>query len=147
MKLEFANLNKEGFRGVVMTDNGLNLRCIRPTVIQPSEILKVQTETALKVPEGYVLNISTHPDLYEKAGELFPALVALDSSHLGEVILPIRNSGRNPLHLMPGDHIAQGHVVKIERADYQEMDWYEPARKPLPQTGPQKRDPFRFEVK
>lgn len=147
MKLELANLNKEGYKGAVVSDNVLTLQCIRPTIIQPSEILKIQTEIVLQVPQGYILNISTHPDLYEKAGELFPALVVLDSLHLGEVVLLIRNSGRNPLNLMPGDFIAQGHVTQMEEIDCQELEWHGPARKSLPQTGPQKRDPFHFEVK
>lgn len=147
MKLSFANLNKDGLSGATVDGNALIFSCVKPLIIQPAEIQKVQVGVELRIPEGFVLNISTHPKLIDKAGEVFPALITLDHTHPGEVLIPVRNNGRNQLSLTPGMVLARGYLTRIEEL---ELDTVAPRSKSLdelPRTQPQKKNPFSFEVK
>jgi dUTPase len=146
MKMSFANLNKDGLHGATVDGNTLFFQCVKPLIIQPAEIQKVHVGIELRIPEGFVLNVSTHPKLADKAGEVFPALTAVDHTHVGEVVIPVRNNGRNPLSLMVGMVFARGHLVRVEELEFTEEA---PTVVPtdLPRTQPQRKNPFNFEVK
>ncbi len=106
---------KEGNPTITAMGDKLAFCLDRPTVIQPSEIIKVQTTTIIKVPQGYLLTIVTAPELYNKAGEVFPACLTIDASSNEQALeIPIRNSSRNQLNLMQGNLIAFGYISKIE---------------------------------
>ncbi len=144
MKLEVAKLNKEGSSGLNVENNILEFSCIKPIIVQPSEIQKIQLACILNIPKGYILNISTSSVLYEKAGEIFPALLTLDHSYNDKVVIPVRNSGRNPLNLMPGMVIAKGYFSKLEKVQTAEMQAVE-ISKPV-KSKPQRKNPISFEV-
>jgi dUTPase len=147
MKLSFANLNKDGLSGATVDGNTLLFQCVKPLIIQPAEIQKVHVGVELRIPEGFVLNISTHPKLADRAGEVFPALTTLDHTHTGQVVIPVRNNGRNPLNLMVGMVLARGHVVRTEELEFTEEAPTAAPTEPLPRTQPQRKNPFNFEVK
>lgn len=130
-------------------DGVLIFLAAKPIIIQSSEIMKVQTGLSVRVPLGYVLNISTAPPLSVKAGELFPGLMAISPSEEEvELNLPVRNSGRNVLNIMAGQTVAIGHVLKTEEViikDFEPRDWK------LVSDGeskPQKKNPnIKFEIR
>jgi dUTPase len=130
-------------------DGSLVFLAAKPIIIQPSEIMKVQTGLSVRVPFGYVLNISTAPALSVKAGELFPGLIAVGASITDvELNLPVKNSGRNVLNIMAGQTIAVGHVVKTEEIslkDFEPQDWKVVSNA---ESKPQKKNPnFKFEIR
>lgn len=137
MKLKWSA--KEGAHGVVVQDNLLTFGCVEPVVIQTTEIQKVKVGMSFQIEKGYVLNISTCPGLYEQAGEVFPALITLDHTHAGELMIPVRNNGRNPLNLMRGVVIAQAYVSKVEEVEMEEFEADTPSTK-MPRTKPQKKN-------
>lgn len=147
MRLRFASLNKDGPKGLTVSPelDSVTFYCTKPAVIQSSEIQKVQTGLVCEIPQGCVLNISTYPKLIEQASEVFPNLLVIDHKHEGELLIPVRNSGRSPLNLMPGTAIAVGHVIKIEQLELEGFEYEAP--KVQPKSKPQKKNPFSFEVK
>ena len=148
MNLRFADLTKEGFKGITVAESlqHVTFRNLKPVMVQPSEIQRVQIGVACEIPAGYVLQISTYPKLAEQAAELFPALTQVDHTHEGELLLAVRNHGRNPLNLMPGTPIARGHLVKVEPLELEEFD-FEVRKAEVPKSKPQKKNPFSFEVR
>ena len=121
--------------------------CSVPSIIQPAEIQRVQTGITVKIERGYVLNIYTSSELTNRAGEIFPATIILDYTSTGELRLPVRNNGRNPLHIMVGDKIARGYVIEIQKIIPYEFEPDTEPDKPLPRTKPQKKNtPFQFEI-
>lgn len=130
-------------------DGVLVFLAAKPTIVQPSEIMKVQTGLSVRVPFGYVLNISTAPALAIKAAELFPGLMAVSASEQEvELELPVRNSGRNALNIMAGQTLAVGHVVKTEEInikDFEPQDWKLVSNA---ESKPQKKNPnIKFEIR
>lgn len=146
--LKLADLTKEGPKGVTVSSDRdyVTFNCITPTIIQPSEIQRVKLGVACDVPFGYVLQISTYPALADKASEVFPALTVIDHKHEGELLLAVRNHGRDPLNLMPGTPIAVGRLVKPETFDVEGFE-YEAPKLERTTSRPQKKNPFNFEVK
>lgn len=148
MKVLFSKIREADINGVVFEERTLTFEAARPTIVQPSEIMKVPINATIKVQGEVVLNISTHPDLSQKAGELFPGLIAVDENS-GELVLelPVRNGGRNPINLRMHDRVAVGHLIpttKIEPEEY----FIDLAPAERPQSTPQKRnDGFKFEVR
>lgn len=148
MKVYFATVKSSDPGGVSFSGGTLQFTVTKPVVIQPSEIMKVPINSVVKVDPGVVLNISTHPDLAVKVGELFPSLVVLDSSSPEVPLeLPVRNAGRNPINLMPGNPVAVGHLVPTENIELEEFS-IAVATKDRPKSSPPKRNKeIKFEVK
>ena len=145
--LKLADLTKGGPKGVTVSPDldCVTFRCVKPTIIQPSEIQKVSIGVACEIPFGCVLQISTYPKLSEQAAEVFPALTVIDHNHEGELMLAVRNHGRNPLNLMPETPVAVGRIVKVEVLNVEGFEYSAP--KAQPKSKPQKKNPFSFEVK
>jgi dUTPase len=146
--LKLADLTKEGPKGAIIGSDldYVTFHCIKHVTVQPSEIQRVELGLACEVPIGYVLQVSTYPKLVDQASEVFPALTVVDSTHRGELILAVRNHGRNPLSLMPGTAVAIGRIVKTEQLDIEGFEYEAPKLEPR-QSKPQKKNPFSFEVK
>ncbi|MCI0528056.1 MAG: hypothetical protein L0Y56_11525, partial [Nitrospira sp.] len=115
MKLEIYNARKGEPVGNVLLNDRLVFSASHPVIIQPAEIMKVQTDLVLILPAGYVLNISTAPELSLRAGELFPGLIVIGSGDKRVSLeLPVRNCGRNPLSIMPKQPVAIGYTYAVE---------------------------------
>ncbi len=148
MNLRFANLTKEGPKGVTIgkDETHVTFNCVKPVTVQPSEIQRIKIGIACEIPFGHVLQISTYPQLADKAVELFPALTVIDSTYRGELVLAIRNHGRNPFNFMIGYPAAIGHLIKIEQLEIEDFE-YEAPTSEARQSRPQKKNPISFEVK
>ena len=148
IKVEFCLTGKDPKGYVDIQDDHIIFTNPKPVVIQPSEIIKISMGTAMKLPEGYIGIISTHPRLFGKACELFPSTIIRSArSPDGELELAIRNSGRSQVNLMQGDPIGVGYVSKIQTIDAREFDLDVLKRSELPSTSPQKKNIFDFEIK
>ncbi len=145
MKLQYAHTTEE--EGLIVVGDLLVFMCVKPVTVQPSEVVKVQIGVRLQIEHGFALNISTHPALVAKLGEIFPAFIAVSASHDAQQLdIPVRNTGRNPIQIMVGDIVAQGHIVKVEPVDKEEAD-FEPAEVPGSRSKPQRKNPdFKFEM-
>jgi dUTPase len=130
-------------------DGVLVFLAAKPIIIQSSEIMKVQTGLSVRVPFGYVLNISTAPALAVKAGELFPGLMAVSwSEQEVELELPVRNCGRNVLNIMSQQTIAIGHVIKTEEVNVKALEPQNWKSVSNAESKPQKKNSnFKFEIR
>ncbi len=140
---------KEGNPTVIAAGDKLAFCVDRPLVIQPSEIIKVQTAMIITVPHGYLLSIVTAPDLYNKAGEVFPSCLTIDAySDEKALEIPVRNSSRNQLNLMSKDLIAFGYVSKIEDIQIGSLKTHQENVVPPEKSQPQKKqdDNIKFEL-
>lgn len=146
MKLGFNILDKN--HKVAVNDDSLTFACLMPIVIQSTEIQKVRMGIGLQIHKGCVLSISTHSALIDRAAEVFPALISLDHTHGGELFIPVRNNGRNPLNLLPGQPVANGHLSKIQKIETHEFELDTKPEKSKSKTKPQKKNPnIQFEVR
>lgn len=148
IKVEFCQTGKGAKAYVEIQGDHIVFANPKPIVIQPSEIIKISMGTAMKLPEGYIGIISTHPRLFGKACELFPSTIIRSArSSDGELELAIRNSGRNQVNLMQDEPIGVGYISKIQTIDARELDLAVLEKSELPSTSPQKKNPFNFEIK
>lgn len=146
MKLLYSYTGKE--EGLAIVDDALVFMCVKPVTVQPSEVVRVPIGLKLKVEQGFTLNISTHPTLVEKLGEVFPGAIVVNSADGGRQLdIPVRNAGRNPIHIMVGDLVARGYIAKNEPVDGEEID-FASVTKEVTRSKPQKKNPdFKFEMK
>lgn len=117
MKLGFRTLNNKAALPEV-ENNILTFRSAAPVILQAAEIKRVRTGLVVQVEENYSLQIEIHPELQAK--EISGALV-VDSSHAGELLIPLQNNGRGQVNLLPGELIARGVVTKIEEIEIVEL--------------------------
>lgn len=118
-----------------------------PIVLQPSEIKRVQTGVHLRIERGYVLNIITDKDLYEKGVSIFPGTLSLNSSFSGELLIPLHNLGRNQVNLQEKSQIAWGHVIKAEPITLEAIVLEEASKKKDKSTPPKKNPDIKFEIR
>ena len=148
IKVEFCLTGKDAKAHVSVQGDHIVFTNPKPIIIQPSEIIKISMGTVMKLPEGYIGIISTHPRLLGKACELFPSTVIRSArSPDAELELAIRNSGRNQVNLMQDDPIGVGYISQIHEIDARELDVDILKKSELPSTSPQKKNPFNFEIK
>jgi dUTPase len=117
-----------------------------PIIVQPSEIKKVKTGLSVEVEEGYIIQILTCPELYEKGVSVFPGPLVTNQEK--ELFIPLQNSGRNPLNLLPGDIIARAIVTKLEETEITEVaPEVEPKRSNKGSRPQKKNTDFKFEIR
>ncbi len=96
------------------------------TVIEPGVIGLVPGNVIVKVPEGFALLVLPRSSLPRKKGLVCPhSLGLIDQDYHGpkdEIFVQVRNVTDKPVTVERGERIAQGHFVKIERADFVEVD-------------------------
>lgn len=149
MKIQFHNLKGQEISSSLYTEGRFLFTASRPAVVQPAEIIKVQTDLVVRLPTGCILNLSTAPNLYRKVGELFPGLLSFSFADNDVVLeLPVRNGGRNPLHLREGEEIAVGYLVKTEKAEIETFSLQAPKNLSAGKSRPPKKNPgINFELK
>ena len=146
--IQFYKVNNKENSFVAVVEDRLLFTVPKPTVIQSSEIIKLKTGTVMKIPRGYVLTIYTHPDLANQACELFPGVTVIDGwAPEAELELAVRNSGRSQVNLLMGNMIAVGYLSQAHDIGVGEFEPSILNNPELPNTRPQKKNPFNFEVK
>jgi len=111
--------------------------------------MKVQTDLLVRVPKGYILTLSTAPELYVKVGELFPASLTI-GEHSGDhsLELPVRNCGRDPLNIMPGNPIVVGFLLKTIKPGLSSFNSTVLAERNKPKSKPPKKNSdIKFEIR
>lgn len=95
------------------------------TVIPPGEIGLVPSNVIVKVPEGYALLILPRSSLARKKALVCPhSLGLIDQDYHGdldEIFVQVQNISHEPVTVLRGERIAQGLLVAITKADWQEV--------------------------
>ncbi len=96
------------------------------TVIPPRGMGLVPGNIVVKVPAGYALLILPRSSLPRKKGLICPhSLGLIDQDYHGpkdEIFVQVQNTTDQPVTVERGERIAQGLFVKIDRAEWQEVD-------------------------
>jgi len=96
------------------------------TVIPAQSIGLIPGNVIVAVPEGYVLMVIPRSSLARKKALVCPhSLGVIDQDYCGskdEIFIQVQNISNAPVTIERGERIAQGLFVKIETAEWQEVD-------------------------
>ncbi len=96
------------------------------TIIAPGEIALVPGNIIVKIPEGYGLIIAPRSSLPRKKGLSFPhSMGVIDADYHGpndELLVQVLNITKEPVTVERGERIAQALIIKLEKADWVEVE-------------------------
>lgn len=96
------------------------------TVVEPGSIALIPGNVIVKVPEGTMLLIAPRSSMPRKKGLVFPHSIGiLDQDYCGpedELMVQVQNITQQPVTVERGERIAQAVLVRIEKAEWQEVD-------------------------
>ncbi len=105
---------------------GFDLVTRETTVIEPGKIALVPGNVIVKVPDGYALLILPRSSLPRKKALVCPhSLGVIDQDYHGEkdeLLVQVQNISDSPVTVERGERIAQGLFVKVDRAEWVEVD-------------------------
>ncbi len=105
---------------------GFDLVTRETTTIAAGAIGLVPGNVIVKVPEGYALLILPRSSLPRKKSLVCPhSLGVIDGDYHGpkdEIFVQVKNISDAPVTVERGERIAQGLFVKVETAEWQEVD-------------------------
>ena len=105
---------------------GFDLITRETTIIEPQKISLVPSNIIVRVPEGYMLLITPRSSLPRKRGLICPHSVGvIDHDYHGpedEIMVQVQNITDEPVTVERGDRIAQGLFVRIDRANWSEVE-------------------------
>lgn len=96
------------------------------TVIEPGKIGLVPGNVIVKVPKGYALLIIPRSSLPRKKALVCPhSLGVIDQDYCGqedEIKVQVQNISDQPVTIEKGERIAQGLFVKVDVAEWEEVE-------------------------
>lgn len=105
---------------------GFDLVTRKTTTIDPQTIGLIPGNVIVAVPEGYALLIIPRSSLPRKKALVCPhSIGVIDQDYHGpddELLVQVQNISNEPVTVERGERIAQGMFVKVETADWQEVD-------------------------
>lgn len=105
---------------------GFDIVTRETTTVEPGKIALIPGNVIVKVPEGYALIIAPRSSMPRKKGLAFPhSIGVIDQDYHGEtdeILLQVHNITGETVTVERGERIAQGIFVKVEQAQWQEVD-------------------------
>jgi len=124
MKVEVSR--QEGGRlPVYKTPNsaGADLCSIVDEMIQPGEVVLINTGIRVSIPKGYELQVRSRSGLaFKEHIFVLNAPGTVDSDYRGLVGVILANFGKQPFHVKRGDRIAQAVVSKVEHVEWESVE-------------------------
>ena len=89
--------------------------CVQePVVLEPGDSFAFPTGLAAEIPAGCVGLMFTRSSMGVKHGITLPNSVGvIDSDYRGELVVPLRNYGKEPYAVQPGERVAQLVVLPV----------------------------------
>ena len=95
-------------------------------VIKAGDIALLPANTIVQIPEGYMLIIAARSSTPRRTGLVIPhGIGIIDSDYCGpedEVCIQVWNPTSDDVEVKRGDRIAQGLIMCVERAEWQEVE-------------------------
>ena len=95
-------------------------------IIKPGKIDLLPSNFIIESPEGYMLMVAPRSSTPKKKGLSFPHSVGIiDQDYSGqedEILILVKNITDDNIKITAGERIAQGVFVKIEKAQWDEID-------------------------
>jgi len=105
---------------------GFDIYTRTETVIQPNEIKRIPGNIIIQVPPGFALFIVSRSSTPARFGLLMPhGFGVLDQDFCGpedELSLQFYNFSQKPVRIKKGTRIAQAVLVRIEKAELEEVE-------------------------
>jgi len=102
--------------------SGFDFYSVEDATLIQGQVSLVATGLSVEIPEGYELQIRARSGLAAKKGVfLVNGIGTVDSDYRGEIKVILSTCSRAPVELKAGERVAQGVVMKIERAQVQEV--------------------------
>ena len=105
---------------------GFDLITRETTIIEAGKIALVPGNVIVKVPAGYALLIIPRSSLPRKKALVCPhSIGVIDCDYHGEkdeILVQVQNVSNEPVTVERGERIAQGVFVKVDRAEWSEVD-------------------------
>jgi len=96
------------------------------TTIEPGCIALVPGNVVVEVPKGYALLIVPRSSLPRKKALVCPhSIGVIDQDYCGpddEILVQVQSISESPIIVERGERIAQGIFVKVEQAEWEEVD-------------------------
>lgn len=96
------------------------------TTIEPGAIALVPGNVVVEVPKGYALLIVPRSSLPRKKALVCPhSIGVIDQDYCGpddEILVQVQSISKEPITVERGERIAQGIFVKVEQAEWEEVD-------------------------
>ncbi len=96
------------------------------TVVEPRSIALIPGNAIVQIPEGTMLLIAPRSSMPRKKGLVFPhAIGVIDQDYCGpddELLIQVQNITNEPVTVERGERIAQGVFVRIEKAEWEEVE-------------------------
>ena len=86
----------------------------KPVLIESGQSAVLQTGLKVEVPRGYMLQIMNKSGVASKRALVTGACV-VDEGYTGEIFVNLHNIGQTTQTILPGQKIAQGVFVRIEK--------------------------------
>ena len=101
-----------------------DLAAAEPLTIAPQSSALVPTGLVIATPPGHVLILSARSSLFKKKGLLMAnGIGVIDGDYCGpegEIKLSLFNPGLQPASIDKGDRLAQGLIVPVVKAEFEE---------------------------
>lgn len=108
---------------------GFDFYAREATAIAPHSLARIPSNFIIRVPEGFVLFITARSSLAVKKGLMLSNGVGIvDSDFCGpadEILISVYNFTSQPVTVERGERIAQGIFVRMDRAQWQEVEGME----------------------
>ena len=105
---------------------GFDLITRETTVIEPGKIGLVPGNVIVKIPEGFALMITPRSSLPRKKALVCPhSIGVIDQDYHGEddeLLVQVQNISGEPVTVERGERIAQGIFVRVEQAQWKEVE-------------------------
>ena len=105
---------------------GFDLISRLDTTIPSKKLAFIPSNNIIKVPEGHALIIVPRSSMPRKTGLSFPhSIGVIDQDYCGdkdELLIQVQNMTDHEVVVKRGERIAQGLFIKIEKADWEEVD-------------------------
>jgi dUTP pyrophosphatase len=88
--------------------------------VKPSQSVLLETGVKVEVPPGCMLQIMNKSGIATKT-QLITGACVVDEGYDGEVFVNLQNIGKDIQYIDPGQKIAQGVFVRIEKPQIQEI--------------------------
>jgi len=105
---------------------GFDIMCRQDTEIAPKSVGRIPGNVIVQVPDGYVLVVALRSSTPKKKQLLCPhGIGVIDNDYCGpddELMVQVYNFSDAPVTVARGEKIAQGVFVKVENAEWDEVD-------------------------
>ncbi len=98
---------------------GFDFYSVEEKEIKPGETAKVSTGIAVEIPQGHCIQLWGRSGLEVKGVHKLAGLG--DSDYRGEYWIVLRNSSKEPYKIEKHDRIAQGVLLPVFQADFEEV--------------------------